>query len=193
MKITKAILPAAAIVLAAGLAACGSTPAPAAAPAGRVAQTVIATPSATTASPAPTKTVTASPSTPQVNININNNPAPGVPVVIQPIYAAKPGVTNPWAVVSEYYGLVETGDFIDAWNLLSPGFQDSQSSYSSWAGGYADTGAQTLTLTSESGDTVDVAIDAVDTATGDTQYFTGSYTVDGGMITSGWMTYQGES
>jgi hypothetical protein len=86
MKITKAILPAAAIVLAAGLAACGSTPAPAAAPAGRVAQTVIATPSATTASPAQTKTVTASPSSPQIVIN-NNAPAP-VRTVVSPVYVA---------------------------------------------------------------------------------------------------------
>jgi hypothetical protein len=59
MKITKAILPAAAIVLAAGLAACGSTPAPAAAP--RPAVTVTATPTPTvtrTVTPTPTPTVT---------------------------------------------------------------------------------------------------------------------------------------
>jgi hypothetical protein len=56
MKITKAILPAAAIVLAAGLAACGTT---AAAAAPRAAVTVIATPTPTvTVTPTPTPTET---------------------------------------------------------------------------------------------------------------------------------------
>ena len=49
MKITKAILPAAAIVLAAGLAACGTTIAPAAAPKATI---------TVTSSPTPTPTVT---------------------------------------------------------------------------------------------------------------------------------------
>jgi hypothetical protein len=53
MKITKAILPAAAIVLAAGLSACGTTIAPAAAPKATI--TVTSTPTPT---PTPTPTVT---------------------------------------------------------------------------------------------------------------------------------------
>jgi serine/threonine-protein kinase len=56
MKITKAILPAAAIVLAAGLAACGTTIAPAAAPKATI--TVTSTPTPT---PTVTKTVVQAP------------------------------------------------------------------------------------------------------------------------------------
>ena len=36
-----------------------------------------------------------------------------------------------------------------------------------------------------------VNLAAVDTATGVTQYFTGTFTVDGGLITSGSMTQTG--
>jgi hypothetical protein len=56
MKIIKAILPAAAIILAAGLAACGTTTAPAAAP--KAAITVTSTPTPT---PTVTKTVVQAP------------------------------------------------------------------------------------------------------------------------------------
>jgi hypothetical protein len=58
MKITKAILPAAAIVLAAGLAACGTTTAKAAAPKAAITVTPTPTPTPT---PTVTKTVVQSP------------------------------------------------------------------------------------------------------------------------------------
>ncbi len=57
--------------------------------------------------------------------------------------------------------------------------------------GYANTGSQTLSEISESGDTVYVNLSAVDTATDVTQYFTGWFTVDNGLITSGSMTQTG--
>jgi hypothetical protein len=93
---------------------------------------------------------------------------------------------DPWAVVSEYYGLIESGNYQAAWNLQSPAFQGTQSNYSTWVNGYACTGTQTLSEISESGDTVYVNLAAVDNcAIGDpTRYFTGSYTVANGLITS---------
>jgi len=75
--------------------------------------------------------------------------------------------------------------------MQSPSFQGSESNEATWQAGYADTGQQTLTEDSESGDTVSVNLSAVDTATGVTQYFTGTFTVDGGLITSGSMTQAG--
>ncbi len=107
------------------------------------------------------------------------------------ITAPVPQITEPWAVVSAYYADVEAGDYAEAWSLLGPALRASQGSYDSWVAGYANTGAQTLTESYESGDQVSVSISAVDTSTGDTQYFNGSYTVDNGLITSGSMTQTG--
>jgi hypothetical protein len=45
------------------------------------------------------------------------------PVAVQP---AAPAQTDPWAVVSEYYGDVTSGDYSGAWALLGPGMQASQ-------------------------------------------------------------------
>ncbi len=100
-------------------------------------------------------------------------------------------MTDPWAVVSSYYGLIESQDYSSAWNLQSPSFQGSEGNYQTWMDGYANTGAQYLSEVSESGDTVYVNLSAVDAATGVTQYFTGWFTVDNGLITSGSMTQTG--
>jgi hypothetical protein len=107
-----------------------------------------------------------------------------------PVYA--PSVqTDPWAVMSEYYGNIDSGNYSAAWNLLSPSMQAQDGPYYGWAAGYANTGAQTLTENWESGDQVSANIAAVDTATGDTQYYSGSWTVDNGLITSASVTQTG--
>lgn len=102
-----------------------------------------------------------------------------------------------WAIVSAYYADVESHDYAGAWDLLSPAFQDTYEggdygNYQGWAAGYADTGTESLTETGQSGDTVDISLAAYDTATGLWQYYTGSYTVAGGLITSGTMTLTGQ-
>jgi hypothetical protein len=176
-----------AITLAAGLslAACGSDPAP----------------SGAAARPAITHTVTAAPATPaaattapaQVVINNNAPAAPATPPPPQTVYVPAPGgPTDPWAVISAYYGDIESGDYTGAWNMGSQAFMDQNGdNYAAFEAGYADTGTQTLTEVSEYGDTVTVDLAAVDTATGLTQYFTGSFTVDDGLITSGSLTQTG--
>ena len=105
------------------------------------------------------------------------------------------GTTDPWTVVSQYYANIESQDYADAWALQSPGFQASNGSLAGWSAGYADAGAETLTENSESGDTVSFNLSAVDTATGSTQRFACSFTVDptSGLITSGACTQTGES
>jgi len=150
--------------------------------------------------PSVTQTVTAAPATtapaPPPQVTINNNPAAPAPVYVAPVqvpvYVPAPGQTDPWAVVSAYYGDIEDGDYADAWNMGSQAFMDQNGDdEAAWQAGYADTGQQTLTEDSESGDTVSVNLAAVDTATGVTQYFTGTFTVDGGLITSGSITQTG--
>lgn len=94
-------------------------------------------------------------------------------------------------MISQYNGLIEPGNNWQAWNLQSVSFQSQNGNYQSWMSGYASTGAQSLTEISESGDTVWVNLPAADTATGETQYFAGWFTADGGLITSGSMTQTG--
>jgi hypothetical protein len=107
-----------------------------------------------------------------------------------PVYTA-PVQTDPWAVLSEYYGNLDSGNYSAAWNLLSPSMQAQDGPYYGWAAGYANTGEQTLTENWESGDQVSANIAAVNTATGDRQYFNGSWTVDNGLITSASVTQTG--
>jgi hypothetical protein len=126
----------------------------------------------------------AQPSAPSAQSGAPGGPAPQAPV---------PGTTDPWTVVSQYYANIESQDYTDAWALQSPDFQASNGSLAGWSAGYADAGAETLTENSESGDTVSFNLSAVDTATGSTQQFACSFTVDptSGLITSGACTQTG--
>jgi hypothetical protein len=107
-----------------------------------------------------------------------------------PVYTP-PIQTDPWAVLNGYYGDIESDNYSAAWNLLSPSMQAQYGPYYSWAAGYANTGAQTLTENWESSGEVSANIAAVETATGDTQYFSGSWTVENGLITSASVTQTG--
>jgi len=94
---------------------------------------------------------------------------------------ASPNVTDPWAVVSAYYGDVESGNYQQAWALLDAGATTGQT-YQQFVNGYACTGGQTLSEVSESGDQVTFNLTATDTCTGAVQHFTGTDTVQGGKI-----------
>ena len=112
-------------------------------------------------------------------------PAPSTKIII---VKPAPAITDPWAVVSAYYGAVESQDYTEAWNLYSPEFQATQGSYDSWVAGYANTGDTDLQESGESGATVYITVNAVDLATGSVQTYAGTYTVDGGLIASASMT-----
>ena len=107
------------------LNACGSAPAPAANQ-----HTVTVTPAA------PPNTSTATPPA-------NAAPSP-----------AQPEITNPWAVVSAYYGDIESGNYGEAWSLLSPSMQASLGPYSAWVAGYQATQQTTVSEVGQAGDTV---------------------------------------
>jgi hypothetical protein len=141
-----------------GLAACGTT----------VAQAP--------AAPTVTKTATpASPSAaPQTSVPQSSAPQSSAP-------QTDPNVTDPWAVVSAYYGDVESGAYPQAWALLSSGAVTGQT-YQQFAGGFSCTGGQQVTDQGESGDQVSFTLAATDRCTGMVQQFSGTDTVSGGKI-----------
>jgi hypothetical protein len=117
-----------------------------------------------TSSPAPapttTQTVTAGPTAPN-----------GVPA------------KTSWSVVSEYYGDIESGDFRNAYALLSSGSVTGQS-YQQFVQGFKCSSFQDLTDLGTTGDTVQISLQAVDSCNGGTQQFQGTYTVQNGLITA---------
>ena len=106
---------------------------------------------------------------------------PAAPVAPAAAPAADPNVTDPWAVVSAYYGDIESGDYAGAWALLDSGLTTGQT-YQQFVDGFACTGSQDLSETGESGDTVSFDLAATDDCTGAVQDFSGTDTVQGGLI-----------
>jgi hypothetical protein len=92
-----------------------------------------------------------------------------------------PNVTDPWAVVSAYYGDVESGAYPQAWALLSSGTVTGQT-YQQFVAGFSCTGAQQLAEQGASGDQVSFSLAATDRCTGAVQHFSGTDTVSGGKI-----------
>ena len=163
MKIIIVTLASAAVV---GLAACttvttsqppaSSSPARSSPASGASPPSPSATPSQQAGPPAPSAT-----------------PAPGA--------TTAPSVTNPWAVVSAYYGDIESGDYQQAWALINSGATTGQT-YQQFVDGFACTGSQQLTELSESGDQVSFDLAATDSCSGTVQHFTGTDTVENGKI-----------
>lgn len=150
-----------------GLAACSTT----------VAETSGAPPVTKTVTPAASRVpVTQAPGT--------RAPGTQAPAAQPPASAAAqpvPSVTDPWAVVSAYYGDVESGDYAQAWALLSSGMATGQT-YQQFVSGFSCTGTQQLTEQSESGDQVTFDLAATDNCSGAVQMFTGTDTVTDGKI-----------
>jgi hypothetical protein len=125
---------------------------------------------ATASDPAP---VTATPSAPQA-------PAEGAPG--QPL-------ANAAAVVTQYYQDLSNGDYADAWTL--GGVNVAGTDYNTWVAGYATTTSVTLNTESQwNSTTVSASITATQSDGGSTSY-QGTYTVEGGVITSASITQTG--
>jgi hypothetical protein len=95
--------------------------------------------------------------------------------------AARPAAagTGPWAVVKAYYNDITLRDYAAAWRLL--GFKPQGESYPSFMAGYANTGRQTVTKTSQSGGQVSFTLRS-DNPDGTVQTYQGTATVTGGKI-----------
>jgi hypothetical protein len=128
--------------------------------------------------PAVTKTVTATAPAPAAPAT-TTAPVAAAPTASAP--AADPNVTDPWAVVSAYYGDIESGDYAGAWALLDSGMTTGQT-YQQFVDGFACTGSQALTENWSSGDQVNFDLAATDNCTGAVQDFSGTDTVQGGLI-----------
>ena len=134
--------------------------------------------------PAPTKTVlkyrtvVATPST------VPSKTAAAPPAAPSPVVPQQPAdqnVTDPWAVVSAYYGDIESWNYEQAYALIGYGATTGQS-YQQFAAGFACTGSQAVTENWDSGDQVNFNLAAGDSCTGATQYYTGTDTVQNGII-----------
>ena len=138
------------------------------------------TPAARLPAPAVTKTVTATapapaaPATTAAPVAAASTPAASAP-------AADPNVSDPWAVVSGYYGDIESGDYAGAWALLDSGMTTGQT-YQQFVDGFSCTGSQVLSENWSSGDQVNFDLAATDDCTGAVQDFSGTDTVQGGLI-----------
>jgi hypothetical protein len=163
-----------------GLTACGAAPV-----------TVVQSPAAhssTTAAakPAITKTVVryrtvaAAPSAARTTTAAAPVAAPPPAPPQQP---ADQNVTDPWAVVSAYYGDIESGNYQQAYALIGDGATTGQS-YQEFETGFSCTGAQSVSENWESGDQVNFDLAATDSCNGATQYYTGTDTVQNGVIVS---------
>lgn len=178
MKMATGAVRAGLVGLGVGLTACGAAPV-------IVLQTQAAH-SATTAAakPAITKTVvkyrtiaatpSAAPSTAAVA-------PPAVPAPAVPQQPPDQNVTDPWAVVSAYYGDIESGNYEQAYALIGYGATTGQS-YQEFVDGFACTGSQSVTENWDSGDQVNFNLAAVDSCSGVTQYYSGTDTVSNGVI-----------
>lgn len=93
--------------------------------------------------------------------------------------SAKAG-TGPWPVVDSFYRDISLRDYAAAWQLLGRHLQ-GDSSYSGFAAGYVNTGRQTVTKVSQSGDQVSFMLRS-DNPDGTVQTYQGTDTVSGGKV-----------
>jgi hypothetical protein len=189
MKILAAVLGLGVLGAGLGLAGCSGAQ-PQAPPAAALSSS--ASPPAQSSSPAPavTKTVTevktASAPPPAAGAPSTSAPASAAtastaPASTQAAPAAGPNVTAPWAVVSAYYGDIESGDYAQAYALIGNGSTTGQS-YQQFAAGFACTGDQAVSENWQSGDEVNFDLAATDSCNGTTQYYSGTDTVENGTI-----------
>jgi hypothetical protein len=108
-------------------------------------------------------------------------PASAPTTAAPPTPETVPNVTSPWAVVSAYYGDIESGNYAEAWALLDSGATTGQT-YQQFVAGFACTGSQQVTDDGTSGDQVSFSLAATDTCTGQVHTYSGTDTVQNGKI-----------
>ncbi|HXT90951.1 MAG TPA: hypothetical protein VN714_16980 [Trebonia sp.] len=177
-----------------GLTACGAAPVTVMqAPAGHSVAPAARSAAKTPVTPASTKTVvryrtvTPTSSAPPSSAAAAPSAAPTPPPPQQP---PDQNVTDPWAVVSAYYGDIESGNYQQAYALIGDGSTTGQS-YQQFAAGFACTGAQAVSENWDSGDQVNFNLAATNSCNGATQYFTGTDTVQNGIIVGANVTQTG--
>jgi hypothetical protein len=180
MKVMTGAVGAVLVGLGVGITACGTVPV-------TVTQTPAAHSAATSAArPAQTKTVikyrtvAAAPSASAAPTTVAPAPPAAQPAAA-PQQPADQNVTDAWAVVSAYYGDIESGNYEQAYALIGNGSTTGQS-YQQFAGGFSCTSSQAVSENWDSGDQVNFDLAAGDSCDGTTQYYTGTDTVTSGII-----------
>lgn len=89
-------------------------------------------------------------------------------------------------MVSAYFYDISSGDYTDAWNLLSPSMQSQGwgGNYSRFVSDFSPLGYHNVAEVSESGDAVTVSYTLHNTDTGSWISKSETLTVDNGLITS---------
>jgi len=115
-------------------------------------------------------------------------PAPA-PAVVTPGQPSQPSA-NAEAVVDQFFQDISNGDYAGAWALGGANLAGG-ADYSTWVAGYATTTNITLDTQSQwNATTVQADITAQQSGGGQTTY-SGTYTVEGGVITSASITQTG--
>ncbi|MBS2539367.1 hypothetical protein KGQ20_42155 [Catenulispora sp. NF23] len=142
------------------------------------------------ASPSPTSTSSTSstPSTSPHSTTPAPAPAPTVTQTVQvPVVVPTPTAQDPAAVVSAFYAAINAQDYATAWKL---GGDNLGFTYSDFAAGFAGTAHDTLTITGEQGNTVDIHLAALQDD-GSTKVYDGYYVVGNGQVVEGRLTQTG--
>ncbi|WP_194897724.1 hypothetical protein [Catenulispora pinisilvae] len=104
-----------------------------------------------------------------------------------PVVAPTPTAQDPAAVVSAFYAAINAQDYATAWKL---GGDNLGFTYSDFAAGFAGTAHDTLTITGEQGNMVDVHLSALQDD-GSTKVYDGYYVVGNGQVVEGRLTQTG--
>jgi hypothetical protein len=140
-------------------------------------RSVTAAPTVTTVTPRPTVTTVAPKATPP--------PAQSGPA---PAQASGPGLSDPVAVVTQFYADITARNYGAAWAL--GGDNIAGTSYANWVAGYGTTAAIAVTAAEDFGsDQATVSISATQTD-GSVRNYSGTYTVQNGVIVSAQITQQ---
>lgn len=171
-------MPAMAAALGLAAAACSS---PASSPPAQVTVThtrsVTAAPTVTTVTPRPTVTTVTPKAAPP--------PAQSAPA---PTQASGQGLSDPVAVVTQFYADITAGNYGAAWAL--GGDNIAGTSFANWVAGYDTTAAIAVTAAEDFGsDQATASISATQTD-GSVRNYSGTYTVRNGVIVSAQITQQ---
>jgi len=140
-------------------------------------RSVTAAPTVTTVTPRPTMTTVTPKATPP--------PAQSAPA---PTQASGPGLSDPVAVVTQFYADITARNYGAAWAL--GGDNIAGTSYANWVAGYGTTAAIAVTAADDFGsDQATVSISATQTD-GSVRNYSGTYTVQNGVIVSAQITQQ---
>jgi hypothetical protein len=133
------------------------------------------------------KVITVTPKPMIITVTPRAAPAP-TQAAPAPTQASNPGLSDPVAVVTQFYADITAHNYGAAWAL--GGDNIAGTSYANWVAGYGTTAAIAVTSAENSGsDQVTASISATQTD-GSVRNYGGTYTVQNGVIVSAHITQQ---